>query len=119
VEGCYTDSTCANGQKCLDNACVECITSAECFSKNQEMPICTSNVCGFCTDDSECISSLVLFETCHMETGDNGTQVIGRCVTDSYNKGFGVSAIVLGSLGVFGVIVAVALIGVSFATKAA
>jgi len=32
---------------------------------------------------------------------------VGVCVEDTYRKGFGVAAIVLGSIGVFGVVAAI------------
>jgi len=98
---------------------VECITSAECFAKDQEKPICQAdNTCGFCTEDTACLNSLILFETCHIESDSNGEQIIGRCVQDNYNKGFQVAAIVLGSIGVFGVILAIGIGAASYATAA-
>jgi len=69
-----------------------------------------------CTVDSECLNGLILFEACHIEYQDD-VQVIGRCVQDTYDKGFGVAAIVLGSLGVFGVLIAVGLAVFSIVNK--
>jgi len=61
-----------------------------------------------CTADSECLEEYPLFAACHTEY-EGDVQTVGLCVADTYNKGFQVAAIVLGSLGIFGVIVAIVL----------
>jgi len=59
-----------------------------------------------CTEDSQCKTSYPLWPACHTEF-ENNVQSIGVCVEDSYRKGFSVAAIVLGSIGVFGVVAAI------------
>jgi len=75
---------------------------------DQYNPICSNGTCVMCTANEECKREYPLWEACHTEwNGD--TQTKGICVHDSYNKGFEVAAIVLGSVVIFGVVLAIAV----------
>jgi hypothetical protein len=66
-----------------------------------------------CVEDADCLHQVELFEACHTEfnTTDNDVevQVVGRCVIDTYNKGLQISALILGSIGMFGVVIAISV----------
>jgi hypothetical protein len=67
-----------------------------------------------CTEDAECLGNVSLFEACHTEfftpnDSDVEVQIVGRCVIDTYNKGLQISALILGSIGMFGVLIAIIL----------
>jgi len=80
-------------------------------------PICSSEgTCGKCTVDADCKAVYPLWPACHVEF-ENGAQTIGVCVQDDYRKGFSVAAIVLGSIGAFGVVAAIVLIVILGASK--
>jgi len=87
------------------------------MSRSPETPICDPNgACVKCTDNSQCKSQFPIWEACHTEW-DGDTQTIGVCVQDTYNKGFNVAAIVLGSVVVFGVILAIIIAIALFVMK--
>jgi len=103
---CTTDSDCQSnsaGAYCLSDACVACTANYHCWDSNNAKPICANatHTCQPCKKHEDCFG-FTLYQAC-----DTGT---GVCVPDSYNKGFGISAIILGSLGVAGVIIAVILL---------
>jgi hypothetical protein len=109
---------CLNHAYCIDkeapwcdmdeNVCVQCLVSGDCARSNPDTPLCRNGECIMCTSDTECMADYPLLAACHTEF-ENDQQVIGLCVQDTYNKGFQVAAIVLGSIGIFGVIVAISL----------
>jgi len=98
------------------NVCVECLVSADCYRASQMKPLCDAGQCGMCTSDKQCLEDYPLWPACHTEF-ENNAQTIGVCVEDSYNKGFSVAAIVLGSIGVFGVAAAIIIAVVLGASK--
>jgi len=77
-----------------------------------DLPICdaaNNHTCVMCLHDADCLGNVTLFEACHtewQEQNNQKVQVIGRCVVDSYNKGFQVYAVVVGTLAMFFVIFA-------------
>jgi len=111
--GCNSDGNCDSGYYCFDGTCVECFTSYQCFSKDESTPICAANnTCVMCTQDSDCLGQVILFEACHTEWRDVGgtsVQVVGRCVQDTYRKGFQITAMVIAVLAFLAVLVVIGL----------
>jgi hypothetical protein len=70
--------------------------------QDPSMPICDEGQCRGCVDNSDCESEFLAFQGCDADSG--------TCVSDSYDKGFYVAAVVLGSIAVFLVIVVVILL---------
>jgi hypothetical protein len=78
-----------------------------------DFPVCSANnTCEMCLTDDDCLGQVTLFEACHTEwedVNDEQVQVIGRCVQDTYNKGFQVYAVTTATLCLVFVIVALFL----------
>jgi len=103
---CLVDDQCLDPEKptCSANStsCVQCLTSGDCWILDPAAPICEQGNCRACKENSDCEQEFLAFQACDSENG--------ICVADSYDKGFYVAAVVLGSIAVFLVIVVVVLL---------
>jgi hypothetical protein len=132
-EGCYKDGNCYGGFRCLleDNTCRECISGYDCFNKDPTRPICNNGstffgagsawTCNMCSKSEECLGANggpLLFEACHMEFADvdnsDPVQFIGRCVQDTYRKGFQIYAVIAATIALFFVIILIIAVPVLF-----
>jgi len=88
---------------------VECSVSAQCWLKHTNRPICDFNECRGCSTGEECEAQFSAYPACEDDTG--------ICVADSFDKGFYIAGVVLGSIAVFLVIVVLGLLAAGVGKK--